>query len=108
MAGRTLLGLLALPDGGFRREDVFAWLAGARLRHEGRSISVTAWERLSREAGVVAGRTDWDLRLATLAARLDGDAALAESDPDAPAWRVESLRNAGRPRREHCESSCWA
>ena len=65
VAGRTLLGLLALPAGGYRREDVFAWLAGARLRHNGRPISVTSWERLSRDAGVVAGRTDWDQRLAT-------------------------------------------
>ena len=65
VAGRTLLGLLALPGGGYRREDVFAWLAGARLRHNGRPISVTSWERLSRDAGVVAGRTDWDQRLAT-------------------------------------------
>ena len=93
VAGRTLLGLLALPGGGYRREDVFAWLAGARLRHHGRPISVTSWERLSRDAGVVAGRTDWDLRLATFAARRDGDAELAEGDPDAPTWRVESLRN---------------
>jgi ATP-dependent helicase/nuclease subunit B len=55
LVGRTLLGLFALPDTGFRREDVFAWLAGGRLRQEGHSLPVTAWERLSREAGVVAG-----------------------------------------------------
>lgn len=93
VAGRTLLGLLALPDGGYRREDVFAWLAGARLRHNGREIPVTSWERLSRDAGVVAGRADWDRRLATFAAKRDGDAELEEGDPDALPWRVESLRN---------------
>ena len=37
VAGRTLLGLFALPASGFRRDDVFAWLAGARLRHQGRT-----------------------------------------------------------------------
>src|SRR5205085_8484490 len=31
VAGRTLLGLLALPDGGFRRQDVFAWPSAAPL-----------------------------------------------------------------------------
>src|SRR5581483_2945516 len=35
-AGRTLLGLLALPEAGFRRQDVFAWLAGAPILHRGR------------------------------------------------------------------------
>jgi hypothetical protein len=92
LVGRTLLGLFALPDGGFRREDVFAWLAGGRLRQEGRSLPVTAWERLSREAGVVAGRNDWDNRLATFAADQEAEAQEAEKDPDAPEWRAERAR----------------
>ena len=57
VAGRALLGLLALPERGFRRQDVFA-LARAPRRScaaaPGRRC--VAWERLSREAGVVAGR----------------------------------------------------
>ena len=92
LVGRTLLGLFALPDSGFRREDVFAWLAGGRLRQDGRSLPVTAWERLSREAGVVAGRNDWDHRLATFAADREADALEAEKDPDAPEWRAERSR----------------
>jgi hypothetical protein len=92
VVGRTLLGLLALPEGGFRREDVFAWLAGGHLRHDGRPIGVPGWERLSREAGVVAGRADWDLRLALLADAKDERAVEAEKDGDAPPWRVASLR----------------
>ncbi len=67
VAGRTLLQMLELPEGDFRREDVFAWLAGAPLRAQGHVIPVTAWERLSREAGVVSGRAHWDQFLATLA-----------------------------------------
>ena len=35
VAGRTLLQLLALPGGGFRRDDVFAWMAGAKLHVTG-------------------------------------------------------------------------
>jgi ATP-dependent helicase/nuclease subunit B len=92
LVGRTLLGLFALPDSGFRREDVFAWLAGGRLRQEGRSLPVTAWERLSREAGVVAGRNDWDHRLATFAVDQEAKAELAEKDPDAPEWKAEQAR----------------
>ena len=67
VAGRTLLGLLALPSHGFRRQDVFAWLSGAPILHEGRWAPTTSWERISREAGVVAGRQNWDQRLQHLA-----------------------------------------
>ncbi len=92
LVGRTLLGLFALPDSGFRREDVFAWLAGGRLQHDGRRLPVTAWERLSREAGVVAGRNDWDRRLATFAADRQAEGEAAEKDPDEPEWRAERAR----------------
>jgi hypothetical protein len=92
VAGRTLLQLLKLPESGFRREEVFAWLAGARLRRDGASIPVTAWERLSRDAGIVGRRGDWDFRLATLADDLDAEATRDEEDPDAPEWRAGSSR----------------
>ena len=71
VAGRTLLELLALPAGGYRRQDVFAWLASAPVLHDGRHAPVTAWERLSREAAVVAGRSDWDRLLTQLAEQSD-------------------------------------
>jgi hypothetical protein len=92
VAARTLLGLLALPEGRFRRDDVFAWLAGARVHRHGRWVPATAWERLSRQAGVVGGRDDWDGLLARLAAEEDTKAEEAESDPDAPDWRAERAR----------------
>jgi RecB family exonuclease len=80
MAGRTLLGLLELPASGFRRQDVFAWLAGAPVLHQGSWAPVTAWERLSREAGVVAGRADWDQRLQHLAQRFTEQADRYEAE----------------------------
>jgi ATP-dependent helicase/nuclease subunit B len=92
VVGRTMLGLLALPEGGYRRGEVFAWLAGGPLRHEGRPIPVGAWERLSRDAGVVAGRFDWDRRLAVLSDAREAQAELAEHDPDASPWRSDRLR----------------
>jgi RecB family exonuclease len=69
VAGRTLLGLLALPATGYRRQDLFAWLSGAPILVDGRWAPTTAWERASRDAGVVAGRQDWDRRLTHLAQR---------------------------------------
>ena len=95
LAGRTLLGLLALPTTGFRRQDVFAWLSGAPILHEGRWAPTTSWERISREAGVVAGRGDWDRQLQHLADRLTdvADRAEAEGDEDdATDWKVIRAR----------------
>ena len=100
LAGRTLLHMLALPGTGFRREDVMAWLAGTRLRHEGSPVPVTAWERLSRAAGVVAGRHHFDRRLEDFAVEAEAEAAQAEADPDAPSWLGERRRaDAGRARQ---------
>ncbi len=92
VAGRALLGLLALPEGGFRRQDVFAWLHAAPVLHRGRWAPLSAWERLSRDATVVAGRDHWDRLLARLAAELGERAARDSDDPEVPAWRVERDR----------------
>ena len=92
VAGRVLLDLLRLPERGFRRQDVFAWLAGAPILVDGRWAPTVRWERLSREAGVVAGREDWDKRLAALADDNETRAAEAEADPEQPPWRAERRR----------------
>jgi RecB family exonuclease len=84
--------LLALPEGDFRRQDVFTWLATAPIRHDGHRAAVNGWLRLSRRAGVVAGRDQWDRLLATLATDLDEEADLAAKDPDQPDWRPDRER----------------
>ena len=89
---RSLLQLLSLPQRGFLRPDVLAWMAGAPMIVGGRQVPVTAWDRLSRQAGVVKGRADWDGRLESLAARLDDSAAHADHDPDEPDWKAASNR----------------
>ena len=91
VAGRTLLRLLELHRRGLRREDVFTWLSGAWLSHDGRRAPVGAWERISREAGVVAGRGDWDLRLARYIEERRAELGAVEADPDAAPWRAEHL-----------------
>jgi hypothetical protein len=92
MAGRTLLELLALPEGRFRRQDVLAWLSSAPLLHDGRWAPTTAWERLSREAGIVAGRDDWDTHLTQLAEHQERRAEQADADDDEPDWVGEEAR----------------
>jgi hypothetical protein len=79
--GRTVLDLLALADHDFRRADVMGLLARAT---DGSAAAPTAaWERITRQAGVVAGRSDWDRLLARAALQHDLQAgALAESDDD--------------------------
>lgn len=100
MAGRTLLELLALPEGGFRRQDVFAWLAAGPVLHEGRWAPVTAWERLSRDAAVVAGRHEWDVHLARLADQQDRRAEQARADDDEPDWVADEAEKLARRARE--------
>lgn len=99
VAGRTLVELLALPEGGFRRQDVLAWLSSAPVLHEARWAPVAAWERISRDAAVVAGRDQWAQRLEAFAAHQDEQAAEADADEEAPVWLAERARTqAGRAR----------
>jgi RecB family exonuclease len=99
IAGRTLLELLRLPDGRFRRQDVFAWLASAPILAEGRWAPTTAWERVSRSAAVIAGRDDWDRLLENAALGFDRQAALEEKDDEKADWAPERSRaNAARAR----------
>jgi ATP-dependent helicase/nuclease subunit B len=70
---RLVLGLLETGRTGFRRADVLRTLGevGARDFAGGR-ISVTRWERISREAGVVDGE-HWETRLKTYIAAQAAD-----------------------------------
>lgn len=72
VAGRTLVGLLALPDRRMARAEVMRWVRSAPvLDGDGRPAPAGRWDRLSREAGVAAGPDQWAARLGHLAAALD-------------------------------------
>lgn len=94
LLGRWLLDVLDLGSRGWRREDVFAVLAGAPVRLPGgRRVPVSWWERISRDAGVVRGRDQWQQRLTKAAevARRDADAIGADPDDDRD-WLPDRLR----------------
>lgn len=70
VAGRTVLGALALPDNDFRRSDVLGFATAAPIRHAGKPVLVARWERIARAAGVVEGLVQWRERLTRHAAVL--------------------------------------
>jgi ATP-dependent helicase/nuclease subunit B len=85
LLGRTLLDLLALPDHGFRRADVVGLLARSTTRGaDGRRAPTAAWERMSRQAGVVRGRDEWDRLIGRFADELAARAAAVEAEGDDP------------------------
>ena len=93
VAGRTLLGALALPDHDWSRAAVVAVANDGPVRHRGDTVPTAAWDDLSREAGVVAGRADWATKLEALAT--DREAVIRErrDDPEATEWYVEELHD---------------
>jgi ATP-dependent helicase/nuclease subunit B len=98
VVGRWLLDLLALPARDYARPAVMGLLTSAPVvSARGRRLPTTAWERISRDAGVVRGRHEWADRLGRLADRYEQRAA--RPDPDAPDGLPDSdRRTAARAR----------
>lgn len=94
LAGRWLLDLLALPDRRYSRPAVMNLLTGAPIRdRDGRRIPAGAWERVSRDAGIVHDRGEWHDKLSRLAADLRHRAD-AEETEDAPReWLTDRHRS---------------
>jgi RecB family exonuclease len=86
--GRAVLRLLALPDHDFRRDEVLAFVADAPVRHRGAAAPSSAWERVSRAAGVVRG-DDW-ARLKPFAQ--ERETWLADHSGDDDKWRLDLAR----------------
>ncbi len=63
VAGRTLLRVLDLPALRWRRDRVMALVNAGPLRADGERVRPTAWDELSRDAGVVADLSDWRAKL---------------------------------------------
>jgi RecB family exonuclease len=81
-AGRVLLEVMALGDRGYRRQDVLGWLTVAPAHWRAGPAPIATWDRLSRAAGVVSQRDDWDVRLTRHADDLESRANEVGADPD--------------------------
>ncbi|MBW3578572.1 MAG: hypothetical protein KY462_12695 [Actinobacteria bacterium] len=103
LLGRWLLDLLALPDERYARPAVTSLLAEAPVRTgHGRPVPSGAWERISRDAGVVRDRAEWTDKL-----RRYADTHRAEADTEAASegcreWLVERLRRDA----DHADALC--
>lgn len=85
--GRGLLRMFALTDHDFRRDEVLAWITDAPVRHGGAPAPGSAWERVSRAAGVVRGG-HWT-RLEEFARQHEVRAAAARAAAAPELWRAE-------------------
>ena len=98
LVGRWVLDLLRLPDRRFDRPSVLGLLTSAPVRGDGsRPLPTGAWERISRDAGVVRDRQDWTRKLARFA-DVHRRRAEAEQTEETPReWLVDRLcRDADR------------
>jgi hypothetical protein len=97
-AGRSLRLLVAARQEDFARAAVVEFLATAPLRAT-QGTEPAEWDRLSREAGIVGGRSDWRRGLGRLARRLEAERAAPPADeaegraprPPLPAEAVGAL-----------------
>ena len=93
--GRTLVGLLELSAGEFRRSDVMAWLTGCPVFPPyGRTPGFNPghWDSLTRRAGVVVGLEQWRNRLNSYAAKQIDDADRRERAEEISSARASAMR----------------
>jgi ATP-dependent helicase/nuclease subunit B len=88
-AGRVLVGLLDLPEHGYRRADVARWMRSGPIRWRGRPLPV-GWDAIARRAGVVQGLDQWASRLDHRRAELEErvERGWVEADEQAPRIRA--------------------
>ena len=94
-AGRTLLGLMALAEGEFRRDDVMSWLTGCPVSPPaGRTpgFNPSYWDSLSRRAGIVSGLQQWQDRLSRYARDLERNADRRQAKGEISDGRAGQMR----------------
>ena len=126
LLGRSLLEMLALPDRGFSRRVVMAWLAGAPVsvrrpdpdgssraadpegeaggdgpatRHRWQGVPSAAWEREARAARVESGIDSWTRRLTRYAEDCTAEADRHAADEE-QAWRGDRHQRSAERARE--------
>ena len=90
--GRWLIDLLALPDRSYSRPAVMALLSAGPMRGaDGAQVATSAWERVSREAGIVRGAGEWESKLTILARKLRARADAEGNSEEPRDWRIAQL-----------------
>ena len=93
--GRTLLGLMTLAEGEFRREDVMSWLTGCPVSPPaGRTpgFNPSYWDSVSRSAGIVGGLQQWQDRLSRYARDLERNADRQQGKGEISDGRASRMR----------------
>ena len=94
-AGRTLLGLMTLAEGEFRRDDVMSWLTGCPVSPPaGRTpgFNPSYWDSLSRRASIVGGLQQWQDRLSRYARDLERNADRRQGKGEISDGRARQMR----------------
>jgi RecB family exonuclease len=92
ISGKTLLGLLRLRETEFRRETVMDWLSAAPiLEADGRYAPAHRFDTISRAAGVVKGREQWQQRLTRYMATLGEQREYALKKDEVRAGEIERI-----------------
>ena len=94
--GRTLSGLLELSGSQFPRSEVMAWLSGCPVRISvvaSQGFSPSQWDVVTKKAGIVGGRQQWQDRLAAHARRQMVDADRRETLGEVSVSRARGMRS---------------
>src|SRR5918996_2124207 len=93
LVGRWLLDLLALPSQDFDRPSVMGLLTSAPVvDDQARWIPAGAWERITRDAGIVRGRDQWSTKLERYVADQRQRAEAPAQDMQVPTHRLARAR----------------
>jgi hypothetical protein len=85
LPGRLLVGVMRLPQRAYSREAVLGWL-DARPASES-NIPASAWDRISRAAGIVRGAEQWQERLLAFANHQASRAGRGPDEAETP-WHT--------------------
>ena len=90
MPGKALLALLKMRERDFDRPSVVEFHGLLPHGADG-DVPLADWERLSRDAGIVSGASQWAARLGRLAKRSEDDLAKLKGDEDPSEGNIRRL-----------------
>ena len=101
--GRLLTGLVELAEGEFARSEVMSWLTACPVWPIGvspRRFNPSRWDVISKDAGVVRGREQWQERLEAYAKGLEADAKKRKKRRKLDKSRIKAMKLQARSARD--------